>query len=54
MFYYDKQDDFEYKVIPSSRDMKDIYHIKHISASHSNFKPYLQKFREGSTKIQVY
>lgn len=45
-----KQVDLEHKAIPSGRRMKDNYHIQHINAFHSNFKFFLQKIRDVSTK----
>ena len=36
--------------IESGKRKKDIYHIQHINAFHSNFKTFLQKFRGVSTK----
>ena len=36
--------------IESGKRKKDIYHIQHINAFHSNFKGFLQKFRGVSTK----
>lgn len=45
-----KELDLEHKAISSGKQMKGIYHIQHINTFHSNFKGFVQKFREVSTK----